>query len=210
MARASIKPAPSALAITHLAVAHRLHQTGDAEPRTGVEFERVGEIGVDAAQQHFGAAQSGYCTDEDAIVAHDQVLALDQQQAEIAREIGVLEIGFVHRPGRQQTDARVVLPVIFEQLGLKRLEERRDAFDVGFAIDVGDGARQRQPVLDRVARAGGRLCTIAEHPPFPVRPAPDFHGDEAQMRAARRCDAGQRAQEFRIAGDQRRRQTSVA
>ena len=43
--------------------------------------------------------------DEHAVVAHREVFALDQQEAEIAREIGVLEIGLVHRPGRQQADA---------------------------------------------------------------------------------------------------------
>ncbi len=51
-----------------LAVAHGLHQPGDAEPRGGVEFERIGEIGVDAAQQHFGAPQSRDGADEDAVV----------------------------------------------------------------------------------------------------------------------------------------------
>ena len=63
------------------------------------------------AQQHFGAAQARDGADEDAVVAHDQVFALDQQQAEIARQIGVLEIGLVHRPRRQQADARVVVAV---------------------------------------------------------------------------------------------------
>ena len=148
--------------------------------------------------------------DEDAVVAHDQVLAVDQQQPEIARQIGVLEIGLVHRPGREQADARVVLAVEREQLGLERLEERRDALDARGAVDVGNGARQREPVLDGVAGARRRLRAIAEHPPAAVGAAADIDGIEAQMRAARRRDADQRPQEFRIAGDQRGRQAAVA
>ena len=92
----------------------------------------------------------------------------------------------------------------------KRLEERRDALDARGAIDVGNGARQRQPVLDRIAGARRRLRAIVEHPPAPVGAAADIDGIEAQMRAARRLDADQRPQEFRIAGDQSRRQPAVA
>ena len=118
-----------------------MQQAGDAKARGGVELERVGEIGVDAPQQHFGAAQAGDGADENAIVFDDEILAFDQQEAEIARQIGVLEIGLVHRPGRKQADARIVALVEREQFGLQRLKERRNAFDARRAIDVGDGAR---------------------------------------------------------------------
>ena len=80
-----------------LAVAHGLQQARRAEARGGIEFERIGEVGVDPPQQHLGALQAGNGADEDAVVAHAQVFALDQQEPEIAREIGVLEIGLVHR-----------------------------------------------------------------------------------------------------------------
>ena len=80
----------------HGAVAHRLHQARHAEARARVELERIGEVGIEAAQQHLGALEAGDRADEDAVVAHRQILALDQQEAEIAREIGVLEIGLVH------------------------------------------------------------------------------------------------------------------
>ena len=78
------------------------------------------------------------------------------------------------------------------------------------AIDVRHGARQREPVLERVAGARGRLRAVAEHPPAAVGAAADVDRVEPQMRAARRRDADQRAQEFRIAGDQRRGQPAVA
>ena len=193
-----------------LAVAHGLQQSGDAEPRRGVELERIGEIGVDAPQQHFGAAQPRHGADEDAVVLDAQVFAFHQKQAEIARQVGVLEIRFVHRPGRQQSDARIVAAVEREQLGLQSLEERRDALDPRRAIDIGNGARQCEPVLDRVAGAGRRLGAIVKHPPASVGAAPDIDRIEAQMRAAGRLDADQRPQEFRIAGNQRRGQAAVA
>ena len=69
---------------------------------------------------------------------------------------------------------------------------------------------EREPVLERVAGAGRRLRAVAEHPPAAVGAAPDIDRVEAQMRAARRRDADQRPQEFRIAGDQRGRQAAVA
>ena len=148
--------------------------TRPATPRRerGVELQRIGEIGVEPAQQHLGAAQAGDGADEDAVVAHGQILALDQQEAEIAREIGVLEIGLVHRPGREQADAHVVVAVERGKLALERLEERRHALHVGGAVDVGHGAGKREPVLDRIAGARRRLRAVAEHPPAAVGPRP--------------------------------------
>ena len=43
----------------------------------------------------------------DAAVAHDEIVALDQQEAEIAREVGLFEIGLAEGAGRQQADARL-------------------------------------------------------------------------------------------------------
>jgi hypothetical protein len=40
-----------------------------------------------------------------------QILAFDQQEAEIARKISVLEIGLVQRAGRQHADRRIVAAV---------------------------------------------------------------------------------------------------
>ena len=210
IARASTSPAPSAVDDDDLAVAHGLQQPRRAEAGGGIEFERIGKVGVDPPQQHLGALQAGNGADEDAVVAHAQVFAFDQKEPEITREISVLEIGFAQRSRRQQADVRVVLAGEGGELGLEGLKERGDAFDARGAIDFGDGARQRQPVLDRVAGAGGRLGAVAEHPPASVGAAPDIDGIKAQMRAAGRRDADQRTQKFRIAGDQRGGQAAIA
>ena len=103
-----------------------------------------------------------------------------------------------------------LLPAKRRELGLKSLKERCEPLGAARAIDVGDGARQREPVLDRIAGARWRLRAVAEHPPVAVGAARNVDRVEAQMCAAGRCDADQGAQEFRIAGDDGRRQMSVA
>ena len=41
------------------------------------------------------------------LVAHRQVAALDQGQAQVARQVGVFKIGFVVGAGRHQRDVRI-------------------------------------------------------------------------------------------------------
>ena len=83
------------------------------------------------------------------------------------------------------------------------LEERRHALDVHGFVERGKGARQHQPVFQRVARARWRLGAVAQHPPAPVGPAPDIGGIDAEIAAARRFDAAHRAQIFGAAGNRR-------
>ena len=45
---------------------------------------------------------------EQALAAHRQIAAFDQRQAEVARQVGVFEVGFAVRPRRQQHDPRRV------------------------------------------------------------------------------------------------------
>ena len=97
MAGASSTPEPSALAMTTPPFAQGIDEARHAKPRMGVEFERIGEIAVDAPPDHIGALQPGNGADMDFAVAHRQIAAFDQKQAEIAGEIGLLEIGFVER-----------------------------------------------------------------------------------------------------------------
>ena len=74
----------------------------------GIEFERIEEIGVDPPQQHVEPLQPGDGADVDAVARDREVVALDQQEAEIARQRGVLEIGLAEIARRQQADARLV------------------------------------------------------------------------------------------------------
>ena len=84
-----------------------LDQPGHAQRRGGVELERVGEIAVDAPPDDVRTLEAGDGAHMHQPVAHDEVAALDQQEAEIAGEIGLLEIALVHLARRQQADARL-------------------------------------------------------------------------------------------------------
>lgn len=83
----------------------------------------------------------------------------------------------------------------------KCLEERRDARHVHRLVEIGEGAREHQAVLQRIARAGRRLGAIAEHPPAPVGPAADIGGIDRQIASAGRRHAADRAQIFGAAGN---------
>jgi hypothetical protein len=203
-------PAAEAVGEHDLALAHRLHQPGHAEPRPRVEFQRIAEVGIEPAQQHLGALESGHRADEDAVVAHGQVFALDQEEAEIAGEIGVLEIGLVHRPGGEHADPGIVLAVEAGQFVLKRLEERRVAKHPQVAIDVGNPVGEREAVFQRIAGSGRRLGAVAQHPPAAIGAARDVDGIEAQVRAAGRRHVDERPHEVRAAGHERAGQAPLA
>ena len=145
----------------------------------------------------------------DAVAADGEIVALDQQEAEIARQRGVFEIGFAELAGRQKPDARLVAVGAGAQGIAERLEERRHPFDVHRLVERGEGARQHQPVFQRVACARRRLGAVAEHPPAPVGAAADIGGVKTEIAAARRFDAADRAQIFGAAGNGRRRDRAL-
>ena len=76
--------------------------------RRRIEFERIEEIRIDPAQQHVEPLQAGDGADVDAVAADGEIVALDQEEAEIARQGGVFEIGLAEGARRQQPDPRLV------------------------------------------------------------------------------------------------------
>ena len=72
-------------------------QARNAECGVTAQFERIAEVVVEAAQDGMHAAQSAERLEEHRVAAHREVVAFDQRHAELAREIGVLEIGLVVR-----------------------------------------------------------------------------------------------------------------
>ena len=76
--------------------------------RRRIEFERIEEIRIDPAQQHVEPLQAGDGADVDAVAADGEIVALDQEKAEIARQRRMLEIGFAEGAGRQQSDPRLI------------------------------------------------------------------------------------------------------
>ena len=66
-----------------------------------VEFQRIGEIRIEPAPEHIDRHQAGDGPHHHLAALDREVLAFQQPEAEIARDIGVLEIGFVQRTGGQ-------------------------------------------------------------------------------------------------------------
>ena len=90
----------------HVASAHGLHQTWYAQGGVAAQFEGVAVVVVQPAQQAVNGLQPLHCLEVKALVAHGQVAAFDQRQAQITGQVGVLEIGFVVRAGGQQGQTR--------------------------------------------------------------------------------------------------------
>ena len=185
-ARVSRTPEPSALTRVTRALAQRADEAGRAEARGGVELERVGEGGVEAAPEHADRAEAGDGAHHDPAVLDGQVLALEQHEAEVAGDVGVLEVGVVERARGQDGDAGVGLVGEALQRVAEGAEEAGEAVDVRLGVEVGEDARGGDAVLQREAGAGGRLGAVAEHPPGAVGAAADLEGDEVQVVAAAR------------------------
>jgi hypothetical protein len=100
----SIRPLPRALATRDVAGTHGLQQARNAERRIAAQFERVAVVVIQPAEQRMYTPQAAECSEVDAIAAHRQVLSFDQGKTEIARQIGVFEVGFVVGSRRQQDD----------------------------------------------------------------------------------------------------------
>ena len=188
------------------AFAQRVDEARHAEAGLGVELERIGEIAVDAAPDHVRPLQPGNGAHVDFAIAHRKVAAFDEQKAEIAGEIGLLEIGFVERTRRQQADARIRSLRHRHEAQTESLEERREPLDIHVAVKRRKSARQDQAIGQRIAGARWRLGAIAENPPAPVRAPADVGSVNMQEFIARRLHADQGMQKVGAAGDRGRRQ----
>lgn len=133
-------------------------------------------IAVDTAPDNVGALETGDRAHMNAPLARDEILTLDEKQAEVACEIGLFEIGLAERTRGQQTQARLAALSAGGEAGTEAAKERGEPLDVQLPVETGDRTRDHQPIFERIAGSGGRLRSVAEHPPPPVRSAPDIHG----------------------------------
>ena len=117
-----------------------------------------------------------------ALVAYGQVVALHQGQAQVTRQVGVLEIGFVVGPGGQQGDvgmgtalAHLLEPVDQGAVGAGQ------ALHLHGLKGLRELARDGQPVFQQVAQARRCLGALRYHPPHAVRPTRQVEGGDVQM-----------------------------
>ena len=163
----------------HVAGARGLEQAGDAERRIAAQFERIAVVVVEAAQDRVHALQAAQRLEVDGVAAHGQVLPLDEREAEVAREIGVLEIGLVVRPRRQQDGERRlvalgrrqrrqrVLQVVEEAGAGARRAGRGTSPGRRARRSAGSPARSRRPTApacDRRAPTSGRPASAPGRP----------------------------------------------
>ena len=102
----STRPLPSGLATATFPA--RTAWTRPGTPRNESRRSSSGSqiVVVQPAEDHVDRLEAAEQLEEDAVVADRQVAPLDQRVAEVAGQVGVLEVGLVVGPGRQEHDPR--------------------------------------------------------------------------------------------------------
>ena len=178
--------------------ARRLQQPRHADQRVRAQLERIAKLGVDAAHDEVDALEPLDGLQVDAVVAHGEVRAFDEAEAQVAREIRVLEIVLLRRARRQEHGLRLVAwRQAQEPLG-ERAEEAREPAHVALREQLRQALRGHDAVLERVAGARRRLRAIADDPPAAVGRAREIVRDEVQVQVVADGDARARPEELRL------------
>ena len=188
------------------------HQPGHAEQRVGPELERVHEVVVDPPVDRVDALQAVGGADVAGGVADHEVGRLDQLDAHLPRQEGVLEVGGVERARRPHDDRRVLLALGRRDLAQRVGQQRRVVVDRPHAV-VAEQPRQepqhRDPVLEHVGDAARRADVVLEHLPGAVGVAHEVAAGDVAVDAARRADAVRLAGERGAGDDQLPRHDAV-
>ena len=109
---------------SHAAAAHGLGEPGDAQLRARTQFERVAPLGIHASQDHVDPLVRFVLREACGLhphppVAHDEVFALHEREAEDVGDERLVVRGLGVRAGRQHDHARV------GDLGRRGLQQRR-------------------------------------------------------------------------------------
>ena len=126
-AAVSITPDPSALAMVTLPA--RAASTSPATPsvESRAQFQRIAVAVVESPEDDVDRLQAVERLDEDAPIPHRQIASLDQREPEIARQVGVLEVGLVQRTRREQHDARRVARAGARAVSVSRCAQKNEA-----------------------------------------------------------------------------------
>ena len=193
-----------------VARADGLQQARHAQRGVAAQFQRIQKLIVHAFEKGVHRLQALEGFEEQALVAHDQVAAFDQGQAQVTRQVGVFEIGFVVGARRKQGDVRVHCG---RQLLLDALHQgavgASQALHRHALKGLGEQVRDGQAVFQQIAQAAGRLGALRHHPPMAVGPARQVERGDVQMGAAHRFHAVHGAQVAGVALHQGRGQQAL-
>ena len=154
----------------HIAGADRLQQAGNAKPGFGPQLQRVEILVINALDQHIDLLQPVQGFQIELAVTHGQIAALDQRNAEIACQIGLLEIGFVERSRREQGNmGALARRAAAAQAGNQRPVERGQALHAHAIQRLRKLLRHHMAVFQHVAQTGRCLQALRYHPPVAVR-----------------------------------------
>jgi hypothetical protein len=177
------------------AFSDNIDQTRNAKHRARIEFQRIEEIGVHTSQQHIEALQARDGADMKPVIAHREIVAFDQQKAEIARQRRVFEIGVARAAGRQQANSRLVAICDPRKLSRKASKMARRVRHSSRYKDW--SAPVKAPACSPAhIRAGRSLRSIRQDPPATIGTTPDVRSIEVEIPATGRRHSADRPQIF--------------
>ncbi len=123
------------------------------------------------------------------LTAHRQVPALDQGQAQVARQVGLLEPGLAVGPRRQEHDAGRVTTGGLARGSLQRIQQplvaASDVLHPHLPKDVGKLRRDQQAVVQHIPQTRRPLGPLGDDPPATIGPAGDIKGHDQESLATR-------------------------
>ena len=150
----------------HVAGPVGVQQSRHPEQAVLPEGERIEEVVVDPAIDHVHALQAARGAVEDAVLVDDEVARLHDLDPHLPGQVGVLEVGGVVRPRREQDDARVAARGSRGDRA-QRLEEPAgvlvDRSHPDLVEEHGEDALQRLAALEHVADPRRRSQVVLEH-----------------------------------------------
>ena len=147
---------------------------------------------VDPAVDDVDAALAGGRAHEDDVVARDEVAALDELDAHLAGEEGVLEVRRIVDARREHDDRRIGTGVRRRRGSQRRQEPLgvvRDRADAVAREQLGEDPRHRAAVLDDVGAPRRDADVVLEHPELPVAVADEIDAGDVDADVVRCLDA---------------------
>ena len=195
----------------HVAGAIGIEEPRAAQRRIGAKDQRIAEVVVHAAIDHVHALQPVGRAHVDDVVVRHQVAALDQIDAHLPREIGVLEVGGVEDSRRQQHDIRL-RPALRRQRAQRGQQQLRIMLDGPHAValkELRKGPLHHAAVGEHVAHAGGHAQIVFEHHKLAVVQPQQIRAHHRDVDVARHLQAAHLAPVVLAAVDQFARHHAV-